>query len=84
MENYSVISYSFCNANIVGINQNNVFLPEYAELAICGLIHLFVTLLSVMSELVNESAVLVEVWKNERDFRRTERSLVAVEQGTFK
>lgn len=80
MENYdSVVSYSFCNADVVGINQNNIFPPEYAELAICGLIHLFVTLLSVMSELVNEPAVLVEVWKNEHDFGRTERSLVAVE-----
>lgn len=63
----------------------NVFLIASSAYSVCGLIHLFVTLSSVVSELVNgsfagsESAKLVEVWKNKCDLGRTKRLLVAVE-----
>lgn len=63
----------------------NCFLITSSAYSLCGLIHLFVTLLSVVSELVNrsfvgnESAKLLEVWKNKHDLGRNKRLLVAVE-----
>lgn len=54
----------------------NVFLTACFAHSVCGLIHLFVTLLSVTSELVNKSLVGSrsakpgEVWKNKCDLGR--------------
>lgn len=63
----------------------NCFIIASSAYSLCGLIHLFVTLSSVVSELVNgsfvenESAKLLEVWKNKHDLGRNKRLLVAVE-----
>lgn len=81
----SVLSYSFSNESAVCVSKKLFFLIVSSAYSVCGLVHLFVTLLSVVSELVNRSLVgnksakLVEMWKNKRHLGRTKRLLVAVE-----